>query len=454
LLPQSNLRHRAGPSPVNATTGSGPGGAFMGHDFRAAYAPGVTLDGAGQTVALVEFDTFAQRDITSYESTAGLPNVPVTTVPIDGFSGPPGGGQDEVSLDIEMAISMAPGLSQVLVYEAPIGITSVNDDLFNQIAVDDLANQISCSWYYTIDPTTDFIFQEMAAQGQSFFTASGDFGAYYFDTFQAMGDPNITVVGGTTLTTSGAGGAWASETVWNWFTSGEVPPSASSGGISSTYAIPFWQQAVNMSSNQGSSAWRNVPDVSLTGDNVLVVYAETSIIVGGTSCSAPLWAGFTALINQQAAQNGRAPMGLLNPAIYAAAQSALYPSLFHDITTGNNTNYNGSTKFYAVPGYDLCTGWGTPNGQALIDALAPPDSLVVLPRGGLSFAVINGFPVPIESQTLALKTAENTSINWALGPVPSWLGVSVSHGAVSPGVDSFITLAPSPPPRICRPAST
>jgi hypothetical protein len=339
-----------------------------------------------------------------------------------------------------MAMSMAPGLSQVLVYEAPYGLNSVNDDMLNQIAVDDLANQISCSWYIGIDSTTDFIFQEMAAQGQSFYIASGDFGAYYFDAFPAQSDPNITVVGGTTLTTSGPGGARTAETVWNWFTSGSGPD-ASSGGISSTYAIPYWQQAVNMSSNQGSSIWRNMPDVALTADNVLVVSASTSETVGGTSCAAPLWAGFTALINQQGAQNGLPPVGFLNPAIYVAAQSALYPSLFRDITTGNNTNYNGSTKYYAVPGYDLCTGWGTPNGQALINVLAPPDSLILLPRGGVSFAAANDYPLSIESQTLALKNPGTTNINWALGPVPSWLGVSVSHGSISPSQDSFITLA-------------
>jgi len=439
VLPKSNLRVRPRTNSPVLLNGSGPNGTYMGHDFRDAYAPGVTLDGTGQTVALVEFDTFAARDITSYETMAGLPNVPVTAVPIDGFKGPPGNGQDEVSLDIEMAISMAPGLSQVLCYEAPYGSTSVNDDLFNQIATDDFANQISCSWYYTIDPTTDLIFLEMAAQGQSFFNASGDVGAYYFDTFQPMGDPNITVVGGTSLTTDFSGN-WASETVWNWFTAG-TGTDASSGGISSIYAIPYWQQSVNMSSNQGSSIARNLPDVSMVADNVFVYSDRSSQTVGGTSCSAPLWAAFTALINQQAAQTGRPPIGFVNPAIYAAAQSLLYSSLFNDITTGNNTNFNGSTKFYAVPGFDLCTGWGTPMGQALINALAPPDSLTLKPAGGLSFAVANGYPLPVQDQTLALKTSASSNIDWAFGPIPSWLHASVSNGALSPGVAAFVTLA-------------
>jgi hypothetical protein len=444
LLPKPNLRVRAATGHANAATGSGTEGSFMGRDFRDAYMPGVTLDGAGQTVALVEFDTFYAKDIASYETSASLPSVPVTIVPIDGGSGPPGAGVTEVSLDIELSVSMAPGLSQILVYQAPSGITSVNDDLLNQIAEDDLANQIACCWLFEIDATSDLIFFQMAAQGQSFFAASGDFGAYYFEIPPLESDPNITVVGGTTLTTTGPFGAWVGETVWNWFTSGETPPAASSGGISSTYAIPYWQQAINISSNQGSSAWRNVPDVSLTGDNVFLIanQGETSI-GGGTSCATPLWAGLTAMINQQASQNGRPPVGFLNPAIYGAAQSALYLSLFHDITNGNNTNYNGSTEFYAVPGFDLCTGWGTPMGQALIDALAPPDSLVFEPRGGLTFAVANDYSLPIQTQTLALKTSENSTVDWTFGPVPKWLSASVSHGTLSPGQNTFITLAPS-----------
>ena len=181
LLPRPLLVTSSKPIPTAGNTGSGPSGAFMGRDFRAAYMPGVTLDGAGQTVALVEFDTFYSNDIVHYESLAGLPPVPISTVSIDGFVGTPGGGDSEVSLDIEFAISMAPGLSQVLVYQAPYGSTSVNNDLLNQMAIDDLANQISSSWLYTIDATSDSIFQEMAAQGQSFFTASGDSGAYYPD---------------------------------------------------------------------------------------------------------------------------------------------------------------------------------------------------------------------------------------------------------------------------------
>ena len=199
--------------------GTGPGGGYLGNDFRAAYAPDSPMTGMGQTVGLLQFDGYTASDIAYYENLAGLPSVPLTNVLINGFSGTPSGsgGEVEVSLDIEMAISMAPGLSRVIVYEAPN--PSPWEDILNRMVTDNLAKQISCSWYAPragANPVTDQIFQEMAAQGQSFFNASGDNDAYT-GLIDFPGDsPYITQVGGTTLTTSNPGGAWASETVWNW----------------------------------------------------------------------------------------------------------------------------------------------------------------------------------------------------------------------------------------------
>jgi len=164
---------------VAPNSGSGPGGTYMGGDFRAAYVPGVALTGAGQAVGLLQFDGYTPSDITYYESQAGLPNVPLVNVLVDGATGTPSGsgGEVEVSLDIEMAISMAPGLAQVIVYMAPN--PSPFADLLNRMATDNLAKQLSCSWYISgggPDPVADQIFQQMAAQGQSFFNASGDYG--------------------------------------------------------------------------------------------------------------------------------------------------------------------------------------------------------------------------------------------------------------------------------------
>src|SRR5439155_24601406 len=153
---------------------------------------------------------------------------------------------------------------------------------------------------------------------------------------------------------------YISETTWP----------GSGGGISTTYAIPTWQQGINMSFNQGSTTMRNLPDVSMVGDNVwLTADNGGSYFVAGTSIAAPLWAGFTALVNQLALANGESTVGFINPALYGLAKSANFTSLFHDITTGNNTNPQSPTRFFGVTGYDLVTGWGSPLGGNLITEL-------------------------------------------------------------------------------------
>ena len=160
----------------NATpySGSGPGGTYRGSDFRTAYVPGTSLTGAGQSVGLLQFDGFYANDITTYESQSGLPNVPLTVVPIDGGVSTPGSGVGEVSLDIEMVISMAPGISRVYVYEAPNPSPWV--DLLSRMANDNLSKQLSCSWGGGgVDASAEQIFKQMGAQGQSFFNAKGVF---------------------------------------------------------------------------------------------------------------------------------------------------------------------------------------------------------------------------------------------------------------------------------------
>ncbi|MGD0058381.1 MAG: protease pro-enzyme activation domain-containing protein [Verrucomicrobiia bacterium] len=375
--------------------GSGPGGAYMGYDFRAAYLPGVTdLTGARQVVGLVEFDGYYPNDIATYETQTGLPSVPLDNVLLDGFNGVPttgpNSGNGEVALDIEMSISMAPGLSKVIVYEA--GPNGFANDVLSRMASDNQAQQLSCSWSFGVDgpdATVDQLFQQLAAQGQSFFDASGDTGAYTGSTAAEFpsDDPYITQVGGTTLTTTGPGGNWVSETVWNDGCSRHNCDtcSASSGGISTSYSIPSYQQGISMSANQGSTTMRNIPDVAMVGDSVAFEadngQQETGV---GTSFATPLWAGFIALVNQQAAAYGQPPVGFLNPAIYRIGTGANYTSAFHDITTGNNTTTCSPDQFFAVAGYDLCTGWGTPNGGSLIAALTCADTIATssAPSGG------------------------------------------------------------------------
>jgi subtilase family serine protease len=381
-------------------TGSGPSGSYLGNDFPAAYVPGSSLTGSGQIVGLVQFDGYYPADITYYETQAGLPNVTLTNVLVDNFDGTPSGeaGTIEVSLDIEMVISMAPGVSEVVVYETLY--TSPWDDILHRVANDNLARQISCSWAGGApDPSAEQAFLQMAAQGQSFFTASGDYGANTWPMSFPQDSTNITIVGGTVLTTSGPGGSWVSETTW----------SGSGGGISTYYSIPPWQQGVTMANNQGSTTKRNTPDVALTAVNVYERANGQDYFYPGTSIAAPLWAGFAALANQQAAANGEASIGFVNPAIYAIGTGPNYAPCFHDITTGSNTNRSSPNQFLAVSGYDLCTGWGTPNGTNLINALSPPPltaSFTASPTVGVA-------PLPV---TFAdASTGNITNWFWSFG---------------------------------------
>jgi alpha-tubulin suppressor-like RCC1 family protein len=417
------------PAPL-PKAGSGPNGTYMGNDFRAAYVPGSPLTGTGQVVGLLQFDGYTASDITYYETKAGLPNVPLSNVLLDGFTGSPtgSGGEVEVSLDIEMAISMAPGLAEVIVYMAgPYGNWH---DILNRMATDNLAKQLSCSWYIPgggSDPVADQIWQQMAAQGQSFYSASGDADAFAGPVDFPGETPYIVQVGGTTLTTSGPGGAWVSETVWNW-----GGGTGSGGGISTRYAIPSYQANISMTLNQGSTTMRNIPDVALTADNVYVRADGVDYNVGGTSCAAPLWAGFTALVNQQAVASGRPLVGFINPAVDTIGTGSGYATCFHDITTGNNTSSSSPTKFYAVAGYDLCTGWGTPAGQNLINALATPDPLLISPSA-LAFGGLVGGPFSPNPGWLTLTNSGATALSWTLMNTCAWFNVSPTSGTLSPG---------------------
>ena len=253
------------------------------------------------------------------------------------------------------------------------------DEMASPSQGEPIAKELSSSWTFGDNPSADQIYQRFAMQGQSFFQASGDYGAYYSGITAWADTPYVTIVGGTELTTS-SGGGWTSETTWNSgydVTLGGYQ--ASGGGISENYSIPSWQDGISMSLNQGSTTMRNVPDVSMVADNIWITYSNGSAMpVGGTSASTPLWAAFMALVNEQAVANGLSTVGFINPAIYSIGKSPLYSSNFHDITDDSN-NGNLYSFFFAVAGYDLCTGWGTPNGVNLIDLLAPLKGAIQAP---------------------------------------------------------------------------
>jgi Pro-kumamolisin, activation domain len=368
LPPQPKLMAPAHGAPPHAG-GSGSGGAYTGGDFRAAYVPGVTLTGAGQVVGVLELSGYKESDITTYETMNKLPNVPLQNVYLNGYDG--SNPNLESTADIELTISMAPGLSSVTVYGAPYNGAGVHD-LLNEMANpskgEPLPSQMSTSYYFFYDQNVYDSLKQLAVQGQALFVASGDFGSYNETSgsgaFPPADHPLATSVGATDLEVTGPAGAWKSETTAGFSGGGYSP-----WGADPQFALPFWQSGMSFSTFGGSSTVRNAPDVAMVGTNISVYYDGNSAGFAGTSASAPLWAGFMALVNEQAANSGRPRIGFANPALYAVARGGSCPSCFHDITTGNNFNSTNPDKYKAVAGFDLCTGWGTPNGSALINAL-------------------------------------------------------------------------------------
>ncbi len=355
----------------NATTGSGPSASFLGSDMRAAYYGGTQLTGAGQTVALFEYEGTDLDDLkTYYQNVHQTNHVPVKLISTDGTSTActeaSGKCDDtEQTLDMTQALGMAPGLAQLQVY-----VGSTDTAIISAMTTaDPLPSTIGCSWGWTPADTStlDPYFEQMAAQGQTFFAASGDSSTWSSSNEAWPADDDYVVsVGGTDLTTGSAGGAWKAETAW-----------ADSGDDISPdkIAIPSWQKisGVINSSNKGSTKYRNGPDVSANANFSFYVCANqttcTANKYGGTSFAAPMWAGFIALVNQQAANNGNPGVGFINPTIYAANEvggktSTAYASTFHDVTSGTSGSYS------AAKGFDLVTGWGSPKAD-LISTLAP-----------------------------------------------------------------------------------
>lgn len=344
----------------HATTGSGPSASFLGSDMRAAYYGGTALTGKGQNLGLLEFVGTDLVDLTKYYKNVGQTNkVPITLLSTDGTStscfASQGCDDTEQTLDMTQALGMAPGLASLVMY-----IGSSDTAMISKMTTHSpLPTTIGCSWGWTpADPATlDPYFKKMAAQGQTFFAASGDSSTWSASNEAWPADDAYVIsVGGTDLTTTRAAGPWKSETAWV----------DSGGGVSPDgIAIPAWQKITGVinTSNKGSTTHRNGPDVSANANFTFYVCADqtscTANAYGGTSFAAPMWAGFVALINQQRVAVAKKRIGNFNATIYPENESggkltATYTTDFHDITNGK------SGSFSAVTGYDLVTGWGSP----------------------------------------------------------------------------------------------
>src|SRR5262249_10971213 len=159
-------------------------------------------------------------------------------------------------------------------------------------------------------------------------------------------------------------GSYNGETTWNDLQSAH--PGAGGGGISEFWTLPSWQQGAISAESKASTTMRNVPDVSLDAGSPYSIYALGRWCgVGGTSAASPLWAAFTALVNQNRSASGRAPIGFVNPALYKIGSDPHYADDFHDIADGSD---NG--VYPATAGYDAATGWGSFKGPALLADLS------------------------------------------------------------------------------------
>jgi subtilase family serine protease len=261
-----------------AIAGSGPAASYLGSDMRAAYYGGTSLTGSGQNLGIFSYGGTDLADVNKYYQNIGQTNtVPIFLVATDSVTSTqrcPTCNDIEQTLDITMALGMAPGLASLVVY-----VGSSDTAIISAMATrTPLTATNSCSWYFGPDQSAlDPYFQRMAAQGQSFFAAAGD-GGTWSATSSAWPaeDPWVTAVGGTDLITAGPAGAWVSETPWG----------QTGGGISpEKIAIPSWQQILGVisSSNQASSTYRNGPDVAANA-NYTFYYCSNEGCTRGHQC--------------------------------------------------------------------------------------------------------------------------------------------------------------------------
>jgi hypothetical protein len=433
------LRTRPVPSAASySPTGSGPDGLFLPHDVRMAYYGNGPLDGSGQSVGLVTFWGFNVSDVNLTYTSVGLkaPTVPIKTVLLGGLTTAMTSVDDgEPITDIVAALSIAPNLKQVREYQCcgpdfDGSVEAGQDVIYNSMATENICKQISESAgvvpQHEVD---DPYFEEMAAQGQSFFAASGDAGSPPEEGFDSYswyypGDNAwITSVGATTFTTKGAGGAWVSEFADDW----------SGGGISNgpdPVNIPSYQIPVINAKNGGSKTLRNVPDVAALGGYAYLCDNGDCGSTGGTSYSSPLWASFMALVNQQATKNGQPTVGFLNPILYKIGQSANYSKDFHDMVGGKNDCCGQAVSYPAVAGYDLVTGWGTPK-PALINDL-------------LSYSKTSSFTLMASSNTLSIGRKDSGAITLLVGATGGFTGnVALAVSGLPKGVTASFGTNPT-----------
>jgi kumamolisin len=391
---------------TRGAAGAAPSGGYSPNQVAEVYQFPAGTDGSGQTVAVIELGGgFSASDLDTYFGGLGIAVPSVTAQGVDGAANAPGsdpnGADVEVNLDIDVIGAVAPGATQVVYFGPNNGDQGFVDAISAAAEASPAPIAISISWGQSEDSWTaqglaamNAAMSDAAALGITVCAAAGDNGSGDDVTdgephcdFPAS-SPYALGCGGTKLESSG--GAITSEVVWNETAANE---GAGGGGVSDQFALPSWQANAGVPARAGGttstggggggggghhhrrhgeadvgaeaasgSGGRGVPDVAGNADPTTgySIYADgKSEVVGGTSAVAPLWA---ALISRLAQATGKR-FGLLQPSLYAGVAPGMDVPGFNDITSGNNGAYA------AGPGWDACSGLGSPNGAALLDQL-------------------------------------------------------------------------------------
>jgi kumamolisin len=361
--PHFRLRKKTGARAQAAAASYSPIQVADAYDFPSNAA------GAGQSIGIVELGGgYNAADLNSFFSSLGITPPKVTAVSVDGATnsptGDPNGPDGEVELDIEMAGAIAPA-AQIAVYFAPNTDQGFIDAVTTAVHDADLKPSIISiswggpenSWTAQARDALNSACQDAATMGVTVLAASGDDGADDGTSAPTVdfpaSSPYVVGCGGTKLTISGT--SISGEQVWNELSNNE---GATGGGVSEVFALPTYQQSADVPAAPNGFVGRGVPDVAGDADpesGYNVVVDGQQAVIGGTSAVAPLWAGLFARINQALGKN----VGYVNPLLYTANAE----STFHEITSGNNGDYS------AGPGWNACTGLGTPDGAALLSAL-------------------------------------------------------------------------------------
>ena len=419
--------------------GTGPGGAYAPADLRTAYRIPHFGAVAPQTVAVFEQGGYFKYDVETYLNRMKLPHPTLSFVGVNGFSGYvyDFGVELEAVLDIDMIIAINPQVKEVVAYEDgkdPFGVALI--DALDQVAQDNKVQMLSIS--YGLDEiqqgndqltAENTALTQLSALGITVVVSAGDNGAYgrtgtnnFPATLEAPdpgSQPLVTCVGGTSLTT-GPKEVYVTEQAWNRLGSGS---GATGGGVSSYWPIPTWQPPNFMTFNGGSATFRNVPDVAAVGDPItgVAVYSRPNggwIQIGGTSASAPIWAGFLSVMNAGLQYIGGQQLGFFNPTLYNV-------SWLYSVLDGSN----GNVGMFGTPGYNAgaiynnCCGLGSLWG------------------GGFAYNILtaNASGTPPSQITNLNVVPTKTSLKLTWDPTPGAIGYAIWMDQMGGGGTLFYT---------------